>query len=238
MEPQAKQRRLTKGRNWSFENAMKLLRLAVPAVIALVALTGCETMTVVSRPYNPPAYRPSNPDDVRVKVSLQNQAVYVMEGSKPLLVAATCVGLPGKSTPKGNFTVQEKIQTKRSGTYGFSVSGNTIVACESGECHGRYVGYPMAWWVGFAPGYGFHQGYVWPVPRTHGCLRLHKNVAPKFYALVHIGTPVNIAYTQPEDQTIGKNLQRPTDYRDPDPPASFMVSPAAFQPPSGSLFVN
>jgi hypothetical protein len=96
----------------------------------------------------------------------------------------------------------------------------------------------MAWWVGFSPGYGFHQGYVWPIPRTHGCLRLHKNVAPKFYALVRIGTPVNIATTQPEDQTIGKNLQRPTDYKDPDPPASLMVSPAAFEPPKGPLFVN
>lgn len=216
---------------------MKFLRFAVPAACAFVALTGCETMQV-AKPYNPPAYRPTNPSAVRVKVSLQNQAVYVLEGNKPLLVAATCVGLPNKPTPRGNFTVIEKIATKRSGSYGFSVSGNSIVSCEAGACRGRYVGYPMAWWVGFSPGYGFHQGYVWPIPRTHGCLRLHKTVAPKFYALVRVGTPVNIATTQPEDQTIGKNLQRPTDYKDPDPPASLMVSPAAFEPPKGPLFVN
>ena len=216
---------------------MKLLRFALPALCAVVALTGCETLQV-SQNYNPPAHRPKNPDDVRVKVSLKNQAVYVLENGKPLLVAATCVGLPGKSTPTGNFHVTEKIASKRSGSYGFSVNGSNIRACEAGAASGRYVGYPMAWWVGFYPGYGFHQGFVWPVPRTHGCLRLHKSVAPKFYALVRVGTPINIAYTQPEDATLGKNLQRPTDYKDPDPPMAFMVSPAAFQPPKGPLFVD
>ncbi|MDD5201136.1 MAG: L,D-transpeptidase [Terrimicrobiaceae bacterium] len=216
---------------------MKPLRIALLAAAALAALTGCETLQV-SAPYNPPAHRPKNPGAVRVKVSLKNQMVYVLEGDRPLLVAATCVGLPGKSTPTGNMHVIEKIATKRSGSYGFSISGNNIRPCEAGSASGRYVGYPMAWWVGFSPGYGFHQGYVWPIPRTHGCLRLHKSVAWKFYALVHEGTPVNIAYTQPEDATIGRNQPRPTDYKDPDPPAALMVSPAAFQPPKGSPFVD
>jgi hypothetical protein len=216
---------------------MKLFRFALAAACAAVALTGCQTMSV-NAPYNPPAHRPHDPSAVRVKVSLQNQAVYVLEGDRPLLVAATCVGLPGKGTPTGNFHVTEKIATKRSGSYGFSVNGNNIRPCESGNATGRYVGYPMAWWVGFYPAYGFHQGYVWPIPRTHGCLRLHKTVAPKFYALVKIGTPINIAHSQPEDATLGKNLQRPTDYKDPDPPAAFMVSPAVFEAPKGSLFVD
>ncbi len=217
---------------------MKFLRFALAAGCAAIALTGCETLQVAQN-YNPPAHRPQNPGNVRVKVSLKNQAVYVLEGNRPLLVAATCVGLPGEHrTPTGNFDVIEKIATKRSGSYGFSVNGNNIRPCESGGASGRYVGYPMTWWVGFTPGYGFHQGYVWPIPRTHGCLRLHKTVAPKFYALVRIGTPINIAYTQPEDETLGKNLQRPTDYKDPDPPAAFMVSPAVFEAPKGSLFVD
>jgi len=32
-------------------------------------------------------------------------------------------------------------------------------------------GYPMANWVEFAPVFGFHEGYVWPIPRSHGCIR-------------------------------------------------------------------
>jgi hypothetical protein len=216
---------------------MKSFRFALLAGCVLAAFTGCETLPV-SKPYHVTAHRPQNPDAVRVKVSLKNQAIYVLEGSRPLMVVATCVGTPEKPTPRGNFRVYSKLPKKRSNSYGFSVSGDNIRACKRGEATGRYVGYPMAYWVEFAPAYGFHEGYVWPAPRTHGCLRLHKTAAAKFFALVKIGTPVNIAYSQPEDETLGKNLQRPNDYRDPDPPAAFMISDAVFPDPKGPLFVD
>ena len=217
---------------------MKLLRFALPVLCAVVALTGCETLPTASPTYNPPAHRPHNPDAVRVKVSLKNQAVYVLENGRPLLVTATCVGMPGHATRTGDFRVTEKVVQKRSGSYGFSISGDTIRPCEAGEATGAYKGYPMPYWVEFTPGYGFHEGYVWPVPRTHGCLRLHKEAAAKFYALVKEGTPINIATSQPEDETIGKNLARPTDYRDPDPAASYMISDGPFSGPKGPLFVD
>ena len=220
-----------------------LLQTAVLSGVAF--LSGCQTIqtAAVSRaPYQVTAYKPHNPSAVRVRVSLSKQQVYVMEGDRPLLVAATCVGLPEKPTPTGSFNVYSKIATKRSGSYGFWVRGSTVVPGTSGSSPGgggwNYVGYPMNYWVEFSPAYGFHQGYVWPVPRTHGCLRLHKNVAAKFYALVNIGTPVNIAWSQPEDATIGKSVPRPMDYHDPDPPAAFMVSNAVFAPPAGPLLVT
>ena len=214
------------------------LALAVTAG-ALSFLTGCADMSSPASSggsYNPVAYKPHDPNAVRVKVSLSKQQVYVMEGSKPLLVAATNIGVPGHSTPKGNFHIFEKIQRKRSGSYGFYKNGDTITPAENGKGHGQYIGYPMAFWCGFTPGYGFHQGYVWPIPRSHGCLRLHKAVAEKFFALVHDGTPVNIADSQPEDATIGAHVQRPTDYNDPDPPASYTASDRVFEsPPGGGL---
>jgi hypothetical protein len=40
---------------------------------------------------------------------------------------------------------------------------------------------------------------------------MHKNVAPKFFRLVSVGTPVSIDHTQPEDQTIGHDIPRPPD---------------------------
>ena len=207
---------------------------------ALSLLTGCaDTGTGGiggNSSYNPVAYKPHNPSAVRVKVSLQKQQVYVMEGSKPLLVAACNIGIPSKPTPKGNFTIYNKIQKKRSGSYGFYKNGDTVTPAEAGKGHGQYIGYPMAFWCEFSPSYGFHQGYVWPIPRSHGCIRLHKNVAPKFFALVKIGTPLNIAETQPEDATVGANVQRPSDYNDPDPPASYTASDRVFEsPPGGGL---
>lgn len=203
-------------------------------------LTGCANGPIASRviPYNVTAYKPKNPDNVRVKVSLQNRAVYVMEGDTPLLVTATAIGLPEKPTPKGSFRVYSKIEKKRSGSYGFSVSGDSIRPSKASDATGRYVGFPMAYWVEFAPGYGFHEGAVWPIPRSHGCLRLHKTAAPKFWALTKIGTPVNIAETQPEDQTIGKNLRRPMDYKDPDPANSILISDRIFTAPAQPVLVD
>ncbi len=215
----------------------RLAFVAVPAALSL--LTGCETGGLLSRaggggPYHVTAYKPNDPSAVRVKVSLSKQNVYVMEGDRCLMAAAISVGLANKPTPRGSFTIYSKQEHKRSGSYGFSVSGNNVTPC-SGNCGGRYVGYPMGYWCEFAPGYGFHQGFVHPVPRTHGCIRLKGEAAPKFYALMRIGTPVNIASTQAEDETIGPKVQRVDDSRAPDPDPHIMISDAAFQKPSGTL---
>jgi hypothetical protein len=82
--------------------------------------------------------------------------------------------------------------------------------------------------VEFAPSYGFHQGWVWPVPRSHGCIRLHPNDAGKFFQLVRVGTAIKIAKTQPEDRTLGARFNRPRDYNSPDAPSALLVSPSYF----------
>jgi hypothetical protein len=186
--------------------------------------------------YHVAAYAPASPDDVHAYVSLGAKMVYVMEGNHALLVTPTSIGTPHDPTPTGEFHVTDKDATKRSGEYGFWVNGSDIYAGSSsdGRSGYRYVGYPMANWVGFAPGFGFHEGYVWPIPRSHGCLRIHKNVSVKFFKLVHIGTPVSIADSQPYDGTLGRAAVHPSDYKDPDPPASFMVSPEYFSMPRDS----
>ncbi len=218
-----------------------LSRVIVVAGITL--LSSCQQIKPglgVDR-YDCPAHRPHNPGAVSVKVSLSKQMVYVMEGNRPLLVTATCIGLPGKSTPQGNFRAYNRIERKRSGSYGFSVSGGTITPCTAGECKGHYIGFPMPDWVEFAPGYGFHGGFVWPVPRSHGCLRLHKNVCAKFFALVHEGTPINISQSQPEDATLGAKHQHPgpEHYNAPDPAPSISISDAGFATGNGTpLFVD
>jgi L,D-transpeptidase catalytic domain len=208
------------------------------AAVALSLFTGCETgqfFATRGGPYHVTAYRPHNPSAVRVDVSLSRQNVYVMEKNRCLMAVACSVGLPDKPTPRGHFTIYDKIEHKRSGEYGFSVRGNSVVPSTAAHATGRYVGYPMGYWCEFAPGYGFHQGFVHLVPRTHGCIRLKGEAAAKFYALVHHGTPVYIARTQPEDTTIGPTVQRVDDSRTPDPDPHLMITNAAFQKPSGPL---
>jgi len=211
-----------------------ILIVAGAGIVSLLA--GCGTTRVAGgKAYHVTAYRPHDPSAVRVKVSLAKQNIYVMEGDRCLMAVASSVGLPNKPTPRGNFTIYSKQEQKRSGEYGFSVQGNTVVATTAGHAGGHYVGYPMGYWCEFSPGYGFHQGFVHPSPRTHGCIRLHGEAAPKFFALVRIGTPVNIATTQPEDATLASGVQRVDDSKTPDPDPHIMVSEAAFEKPSGPL---
>jgi len=212
-----------------------ILIVAGAGVVSLLAGCGTTARVAPSGPYHVTAYRPHDPSAVKVKVSLSKQNIYVMEGDRCLMAVACSVGTREKGTPRGHFTIYSKQEHKRSGSYGFSVQGNTVVATEAGHAGGHYVGYPMGYWCEFAPGYGFHQGFVHPTPRTHGCIRLKGEAAPKFFALVRIGTPVDIATEQPEDTTLGRTVQRVDDSRLPDPDPHIMISDAAFQEPSGPL---
>ncbi|MEO5718783.1 MAG: L,D-transpeptidase family protein, partial [Chthoniobacterales bacterium] len=88
------------------------------------------------------------------------------------------------------------------------------------------------------PAYGFHEGFVHPTPRTHGCIRLHREAAARLFALVKVGTPVNISDRQPEDIKYGRQVMKLDQSRDPDPPRSQMMSPSWFKDPAGPLLTD
>lgn len=163
--------------------------------------------------YNRPATLPTNSSKVRVKVSLSNQMAYVMEGSKPLLIMPVTVGRPGHSTPTGNFRINRKTHRYRANTHGYAISGNKVKGCylRNKPAGWGFKGTPMPYWCEFKTAYGFHTGWMKHYPASGGCLRMHKNVAPRFFRLVKVGTPVSIARSHPEDATIGRNIPRPPD---------------------------
>ena len=163
--------------------------------------------------YDLPATLPSNRSNVRVKVSLSNKAAYVMEGSKPLLVMPVTVGKSSSPTPQGNFRIFKKVHKYRANTHGYAVSGNVARPSylRTKPAGWGFKGTPMPYWCEFKSAYGFHTGWMKPFPASGGCLRMHKNVAPKFFRLVSTGTPVSIRSSQPEDATIGRNIPRPPD---------------------------
>jgi hypothetical protein len=67
---------------------------------------------------------------------------------------------------------------------------------------------------------------------------MHREAAARFYALVNIGTPVQIATTQPEDTQYGHFVRKLDQRNDPDPPRSLMMSPQWFRDPAGPLLVK
>ena len=214
---------------------MKFSLLSLSAAAGLAILSGCASQPVRQMlPYKVTAYKPHNPDAVKVKVSTSTQHIYVMEGDRCLMAVQGCVG-EHNSTPMGNYHIEAKIRNKRSGSFGFTSSGQG-----ADIHHGQSVavGYPMGFWCEFSPGYGFHEGFVHPIPRTHGCIRLHKEAAARLFALVKIGTPVNIASTQPEDSTVGRSVRVLDQSRDPDPPAATLMSNSYFSDPPGTLLIE
>lgn len=199
----------------------RILFLALCAVAGAVMMTGCATGPRGGGlgAYKVTAYKPKNPDAVRVKVSTSTQNVYVMEGDRLLMAVQGNVGTPSTPTPAGNFRIFNKIKNKR-------------------RISQPDAGYPMAYWCEFKSAYGFHEGFVHPRPRTHGCVRLHKEAAARLFALVKIGTPVNVSRTQPEDALYGSRV-RPLDQSgDPNPPRSELMSPNWFRDPAGPLLVE
>jgi hypothetical protein len=187
---------------------------------SVLLLTGCATGRVASASsYHVTAYKPHDPSKVEVKLSTSTQNLFVMEGDRLLMAVQANVGRPGAATPHGHFTIFSKQKERRR-------------ASEPDR------GYPMAYWCEFAPAYGFHEGFVWPVPHTHGCVRLHREAAARLFALVRIGTPVEIESSLPEDKQYGHLVLRLDQSRDPDPPRSVLLSPSWFKDPPGPLLVE
>lgn len=163
--------------------------------------------------YDRPAVLPGNPANVRVKVSLNHQMAYVLEGERPLLVMPITVGKAQTPTPTGDYRIFQKTARYRANTHGYAYQGDKVVPCYLRDAPAGWTfrGTPMPYWCEFKDAYAFHTGWMKSSPATHGCLRMHKNVAPKFFRLVSVGTPVSIAASQPEDATLGRNVPRPPD---------------------------
>ena len=151
--------------------------------------------------YDRPAKLPKNPSAVKVKVSLSKQRVYVMEGNEVLMAMPVSVGAPGSPTPSGTFRIFNKEHMRRANTHGYATKGNVVTQTYLNKkpAGSVFKGTPMPYWCEFKPAYGFHTGWVKHTPCTHGCIRMHENLSPKFFRLVSVGTTVNIAYTQAED---------------------------------------
>lgn len=193
---------------------MKLVRLFSAAALAVAALSlgACTTVKTGTRnsfSFDPPVQQPKNPSAVKVKISTGAQRLYVVEGDTVLLATPVTVGKASSPTPAGNFTIYSKTANRRR----ISSPG---------------AGYPMTYWMEFKPAYGMHWGFVKPYPSTHGCVRMPLKAARKVFDLVRVGTPLNVAHSQPWDQTIGKSLPVLDDSALPDPPMSYLLSPQVF----------
>jgi len=190
-------------------------KICIPVILSVtgMALTGCETTKPQqgrnSFSFDPPVQQPKNPSAVKVKISTGAQRLYVVEGDRVLLASPITVGKAGTPTPGGNFTIYSKQANRR-------------------RVSSPGAGYPMTYWMEFKSAYGIHWGFVKPSPSTHGCVRMPLKAAQKTFNLVRPGTPLNVASSQPWDNTVGKTLPVLNDSSLQDPPMAYMLSPQVF----------
>ncbi|MEI6607781.1 MAG: L,D-transpeptidase [Verrucomicrobiota bacterium] len=190
----------------SIKPSLVLAAAALAALLSSCNLQPGGASLAAYQAYDLPTKLPTNPNNVRVKVSLSKQRVYVMEGSTMLLAMPVSVGVPGTitATPTGSFTLFNKEAKHRAATHGYAYNGNQVTQTYLAKkpAGWAFKGTPMPYWCEFKPNYGFHTGWVKHQPCTHGCIRMHENLAPKFFRLVKVGTPVTIASSQPEDTSV------------------------------------
>lgn len=194
----------------------KSIRLFASAVLggAVVLLSSCGNTASNSGTafsFDPPAKKPSNPSAVKIHISTGAGKLYVTEGNDVLLATPVGVGTTATPTPKGNFRIDSKTRNRR-------------------RQSNPGAGYPMTYWMSFhSPAYGMHWGFVKPYPSTHGCVRMPLNSARKVFDMARVGTPVNVAASQPWDSTIGAKLPRLDDGPLANPPDSYMKSNKVFE---------
>lgn len=189
--------------------------LWLAAAAASILLSACsnslQTGPSHSISYDPPLKKPTNPSAVRVKLSTSAQRLYLVEGNEVLLATPISVGKSSSPTPHGTYPIRGKVQHRR-------------------RVSSPGAGYPMTYWMEFyQPAYGMHWGFVKPYPTTAGCVRIPLKAARKVYESVRVGTPIDIATSQPWDDTIGKSLPALDDGGLSNPPMSYMLSPQVFK---------
>jgi lipoprotein-anchoring transpeptidase ErfK/SrfK len=134
----------------------------------------------------------------RVIINLTEQRAYLIEDAKVSLISPVASGKPGWTTPTGNFSVMNKDIDHHSQSFG-SVVDSSGQIINSGATPGTHVpsgdhyrAAPMPFYMEFSEAVGMHAGYLPGYPASHGCVRMPRDFAERFFDRVHIGTPVTV----------------------------------------------
>jgi L,D-transpeptidase catalytic domain len=139
-----------------------------------------------------------NAQQTSVIINLTEQAAYLVEDGRAVLISPIASGKEGRGTPSGTFRIISKDLNHQSGSfglvmdpYGRIVDANATPASHVPPgCH--YQPAPMPYFMEFSKYVGMHAGYLPGYPASHGCVRMPKDLAAEFFARVQVGTPVRV----------------------------------------------
>ena len=136
----------------------------------------------------------AGPSGHRIVVRLNEQKAYLYKEGVVVGISPVSTGREGHNTPAGTYHVLAKDLNHRSSLYGAYVMNGKVI--RSGVDRQKdpipqgadFVGAPMPYYLQIAPTYGLHAGYLPGYPASHGCIRLPKAWAKRFYYAAQDGT--------------------------------------------------
>jgi hypothetical protein len=133
----------------------------------------------------------------KIVVYISEQKAYFYKGKVLVGESTVSTGKRGFGTPVGHYHVVSKDRDHVSSEFGDYVDaeGNVVKANIDVRKDRRppgthFDGARMPYCMHFNGGYAMHEGYVPPYAASHGCIRLPKGYAERFYDNSPVGTPV------------------------------------------------
>lgn len=134
-----------------------------------------------------------------ILVDLNHQVAKFYRGDHVIGVAAISSGTEARKTPAGDYKILEKDIDHESSSYGHveDASGRMVNDDATPRSPvppgGRYVPAPMHYFMRLTwDGVGMHQGFLPGYAASHGCIRMDRNIVPKFYENAYLGMPVKV----------------------------------------------
>lgn len=136
-----------------------------------------------------------------VTIDLGSQTATFFKGNQPVGKSPVSTGREGFGTPTGGFKITQKNKNHASNLYGDFVDGegNVVKAnvalgrdrCPAGT---RFRGAPMPYFMRIHGAVGMHAGYLPGYPTSHGCIRMPRGAAQRFFENAPVGTPVRVVH--------------------------------------------
>ena len=152
----------------------------------------------------------------RIVIDLNEQRAYFYRGNKMVGISIVSTGREGHDTPSGEFRVSEKDPTHVSSIYGDYVDRSGQVMMENVDVTkdrrprgAVFRGAPMPYFLRIHGSIGMHAGYLPGYPASHGCIRLPKVMAVRFYRNAAVGTPVVIREQASQEYAPNPNVDLP-----------------------------
>ena len=185
-----------------------------------------------------------------VEIALREQRGLLLVDQAIAMDFPVATGRSSHPTPRGSYKILEKKKDHSSNLYGRMVGGDgsTVVGDADTRDHavpagGRFVGAPMPYWMRMTTtGVGMHVGHVpGHRPASHGCIRLKRETATELFALLPVGTPVNVDSFAPalggpvgvDSVVIGEVADKPSRPRRAAKPKPWPAPEAASAPAEG-----